>query len=165
VNRFFCTFGLVVGLMGCAGAGQLAPAAPVLELSVTRSNGERLDVSMLHRPALLFLFTTFDPASQLELDRLVRFLELEKRVTVIGIALQPDAKTFLDLFQSALAVPFPLYFDPDNALLGGTTALGKISMVPAFIALDRSGRIREQQYGAATGDELRMLADVALQRE
>jgi peroxiredoxin len=141
---------------------QPAASAPRLELSVARPDGSRLELGALGRPALLFFFATYDPASQVELDRLVRFAALEKRVSIIGIALQPDAKTFLDMFQSALAVPFPLYFDPENQLMRGTTALGRVRAVPAFVALDATGRIQQQQYGPATGDQLRTLANQAL---
>jgi hypothetical protein len=134
-------------------------------MTLARSDGTLVELAALSgKPMLLFLFATYDETSQLALVPLLQFIELERRVAIIGIALQPDAKTFLELYRRALSIPFALYFDPENRLLRGQTALDRVRVVPAFVALDARGHIRAQQYGPATAEQLRALADSALER-
>lgn len=140
-----------------------AQAAP-LELEVASSNGRRLELASLRgRPVLLFLFATYDQASQLALVPLARLAEADKRITIIGVALQPDAPRFLPMFQQSLDLPFALYFDPDNRLLGGDSALGKVGSIPVTIAIDARGRVRDQLFGPPTTAQLQTLTEHALQ--
>jgi cytochrome oxidase Cu insertion factor (SCO1/SenC/PrrC family) len=150
-------------LGACATTSAAAlPMMPVLDLTLARANGTQVELAALSgKPTLLFLFATYDGASQFALAPLVRFVTLDTRVQVIGIALQPDAKDFLDLYQQSLAVPFALYFDPENHMLRGETALGRVPAVPMFVALDAQGRIRDQYVGVATAEQLHALADSA----
>jgi hypothetical protein len=153
-----------VSICACAGSeAQVVAPAPVLELTLGRADGTTCELAALSgKPTLLFLFATYDTASQFALAPLVRFIEKEPRLQVIGVALQPDAKAFLKLYQSSLAVPFALYTDPGNRLLHGDTALGRVGAVPAFVALDAEGHIRAQQVGVASAEQLRELADAAM---
>jgi peroxiredoxin len=135
-----------------------------LELEVASSNGRRFEIASLRgQPLLLFLFTTYDPNSQFALVPLTRLAERDKRVKIIGIALQPEAQKFLPMFQESLDLPFPLYFDPDNHLLGGDTALGKVGSIPVTIAVDASGRVRDQLFGTLTQAQAEQLRDRALE--
>lgn len=139
-----------------------AQAGP-LELEVASSNGRRFELASLRgEPVILFLFTTYDPNSQFALVPLTRLAEQDKRVKIIGIALQPEAQKFLPMFQQSLDLPFPLYFDPDNHLLGGDTVLGKVGSIPVTIALDAEGRVRDQLFGAITAAQAERLRDRAL---
>jgi hypothetical protein len=153
-----------VSIGACAGSeAQRVASTPVLELTLGRADGTQLELAALSgKPTLLFLFATYDAASQFALAPLVRFIEHEPRLQVIGVALQPDAKAFLKMYQTTLAVPFALYTDPGNRLLHGDTALGRVAAVPAFVALDAEGHVRAQRVGVASADELRVLADSAL---
>jgi hypothetical protein len=154
-------------LAGCASSASFAAGAKpeVLDMTLARSDGTPLELAALRSgPTLLFLFATYDQTSQLALVPLLQFIEVDKRVAIIGIALQPDAKAFLDLYRRALSIPFALYFDPENRLLRGQTALGRVRVVPAFVALDARGHIRAQQYGPASAEQLRTLAESALGR-
>lgn len=131
---------------------------------MTRSDGQRVELSaMSGRPRLLFLFATYDEASQFALVPITRLAETEKRVQVIGLALQPDAKTFIKLFKEALSLPFDLYCDPDNHVLQKQTALGALLRVPALVALDAEGRIRGVHYGVANQEELQTLVSQSLE--
>ena len=154
-------------VLACACApGPETPSAQAgpLELEVAGSNGRRFELSSLRgKPLLLFLFATYDQASQVALVPLTRLAEEEKRITIIGVALQPDAQRFLPMFQQSLDLPFALYFDPDNHLLGGDTALGKVGSIPVTIAIDASGRVRDQLFGAPTAAQLQTLTEHALQ--
>ena len=150
-------------LAGCASGPQPTAATPVLELTLARPDGTPVELARLRqKPMLLFLFATYDTSSQFALAPLSRFLEQESGVQVIGIALQPDAKSFLKLYQHSLDPPFELFYDPGNTLLQGQTALGRVRAVPSFVAVDQEGHIRRQHTGAATADELQALAESAL---
>jgi len=154
-----------VGSLGCGGPGEPGDArtAPRLELSLISDEGRTLDLSALRgRPVLLFMFATYDASSQLALAGLLRKLEGDTRITPIGIAVQPDARTFLAPFRAALELPFPIYIDATNALLTGESALGKLPGVPAFVAVDPRGQVRRTLFGVATKDQLEELIESAL---
>lgn len=146
----------------CAGALGPGAHAPLLDLELARTDGNRIELSSLRgKPLLLFVFATYDEASQFDMVPLARFAESEPEVTVIGVALQPEADKFLRLFKRSLQVPFELFYDPDNALLGGSSALGKIPGIPAVIAIDKEGRVRDSLLGPTTVDALKVLAKSA----
>lgn len=154
----------VVMLFAGACAGTFGPGAhaPLLELELARTDGSRFDLGSLRgKPLLLFLFATYDEASQFDLVPLTRIAESEPDVTVIGVALQPEADKFLRLFKRSLQVPFELFYDPDNALLGGSSALGRLPGIPAVIAIDKEGRVHDSLFGATTVDALKALAKSA----
>jgi hypothetical protein len=163
VKRLGAGLWLLCCAVGCGPALQPRAAEPVLELTLARPDGSSAELTSLqHQPTLLFMFATYDATSQFALAPLQRFLEQEKRIDVIGIALQPDAKAFLDLYQRSLDLPFALYYDPGNVLLQGQTALGRVRAVPSFVALDGGGHIRRQHVGIASAEQLRALAESAL---
>jgi peroxiredoxin len=167
VKRFLSIFASAVAIVSigaCAASEvQIAASKEPLDLTLSRANGTTVELAALSgRPTLLFLFATYDTDSQFALGPLVQFLESEPRLQVIGVALQPDAKSFLDMYQSSLGVPFALFYDPGNRLLRGQTALGRVAAVPTFVALDAEGHVRAQHLGVASADQLRELADSAL---
>jgi hypothetical protein len=154
----------VVMLLSGACAGSLGPGAnaPLLELELARSDGSRMELGALRgKPVLLFLFATYDEASQFDLVPLTRIAESEPDVTIIGVALQPEADKFLRLFKRSLPVPFELFYDPANAILGGSTALDKLPGIPAVIAIDKEGRVRDSLFGPTNVEALHALAKSA----
>ena len=157
---------LCASLAGCvSSAPAISQKLETLELTLARADGTRVELAAISgKPTLLFLFATYDEASQLALVPLLRFIEQDPTVSVLGIALQPDAKAFLDMYKRALSIPFELYFDPDNRLLPGATAVGRVPTIPAFVALDSRGQVRAHVYGPATGEQLRALAERARAR-
>lgn len=141
---------------------QSEPPRGALELDLARADGRRIPLSALDGQArLLFLFATYDQTSQLALVPLSRFVEQNPDASVLGVLVQPDAQTFIPLFARSLSVPFELYAEPDNKLLHGSTPLGRLAGVPAFVALDARGRIRDVHYGVATESELGAMLDDA----
>lgn len=154
------------GSLGCGRpleSGDARSGAARLELSLISDEGRTLQLSALRgRPVLLFMFATYDASSQLALAGLLRKLEGDTRITPIGVAVQPDARTFLAPFRAALELPFPIYIDATNVLLTGASALGKLPGVPAFVAVDPRGRIRRTVYGVATKEQLEELIESAL---
>jgi peroxiredoxin len=144
-------------------AGSLGPTTPVLDLKVSNEQGRSLELAELRgRPSVLFLFTTYDATSQLALTPLILASQSEDRVTFIGIAVQPDARVFLGQFKKFLEIPFALYIDDAGALLQGTSALGKVPGVPAYVALDAEGHVRKTFFGIAKKDDIEELVDSAL---
>lgn len=150
---------LLTLLSACGGAQRSASEAQAeqapLELTLARSDRSLFPLSSLRgTPTLLFLFATYDSASQLALTHLERVLSQTPELRALGIALQPDARVFLDAYRDALSVSFPLAFDPDNAILGRKTALGRIESVPALVLLDAEGHVRGVRYGVTAEPEL-----------
>ncbi|HKU36638.1 MAG TPA: TlpA disulfide reductase family protein [Polyangiales bacterium] len=153
---------VALGLSACAGS-TLGTQTPQLDLKLEDEQGRTLQLSALRgRPALLFLFATFDTTSQLALTPLLAApAELQQRATLIGVAVQPDAKLFLGPFREALDIHFPVYFEPEGKLLEGKTELGELPGVPAYVALDKEGHIRGTFFGVAKTQELEALVDSA----
>jgi peroxiredoxin len=150
--------GLAMCACACASGPSANPSRAPLELSLTRVDGRTLQLSALRGHALvLFLFTTYDETSQFALIPITRYLETDSDAQVLGVAVQPDAKTFLTLFARSLSVPFELYYDTNNQLLSGQTVMGRLHGVPAFVALDADGKIRDSYYGVPSVEQLREL--------
>lgn len=146
-------------LHGCAsGPTASQPSAAALRLALARADGRTFQLSAYAgQPLLLFMFTTYDQASQLALANLTKFLGQHATVQVAGVLLQPDAAKFLPLFKEAVSLPFELFYDPEQRILQGESALGKMSGVPAFVALDAEARVEQIRYGVLSIDELEEL--------
>jgi peroxiredoxin len=154
----------LVALLGaCASSPSAEPKSPQpgaapLSLGLARADGRTIALSAYAgQPLLLFMFATYDEASQLALVTLTQFLSTHSSVQVAGVLLQPDAATFLPLFKEAVPVPFELYYDLDNQILQGESPLGKLQGVPAYVALDAAGRVAEVRYGVQQPDQLETL--------
>jgi hypothetical protein len=150
------SFALLV--IGCAsGPGTPPPAAP-LKLALARADGRSIELSAYGgQPLLLFMFATYDQASQLALVKLTQFLSQHGAVQVAGVLMQPDAATFLPLFKEAVALPFEVYYDQDLRILKGESPLGKLNGIPTFVALDATGRVREVRFGVLSVEQLEQL--------
>jgi peroxiredoxin len=152
----------LAGLFGGCASGPSAapPKAAQLTLSLARADGRTVELSAYGgQPLLLVLFATYDEASQLALVKLTKFLSQHASVQVAGVLMQPDAATFLPLFKDAVSLPFEVYYDPDQRILSGASALGKLNGVPAFVALDATGHIRDIRYGVQSSEELEQLTN------
>lgn len=155
---------LALALGGCATAGQAVgphAEAPV-DLQLRTAGGRALYLHELRgKPLLLFVFTTFDELSQLALTPLNALARRRDEVNVVGIAVQPDPAELLPLYRSSLDIPFALTFEPDNRVVAGETALGKIATVPTFVMLDREGRVVARHVGVASEPQLDAMVDRA----
>lgn len=136
---------------------------PKLELTLTNEEGRTLELKALRgRPTLLFLFATYDARSQLALAQLIAASETEQRSTILGVAVQPDAKTFLGMFRETVEPPFELYFDASGALLEGRSTLGAFPGVPAFVAIDAEGNVCRTFVGIPDRAEFERLIESSL---
>jgi len=161
--RGLCLLGLALplGALGCGGAtsqaspeivpeAQGAPmigrertpvAEPPINLRVRTTDGRWIELAQLRgRCALLFLFATFDGASQASLRPLGAFVQAHPEVSVLGLAVEESPAELADAWQHALTPPFPIAYDPTRALLLGASPLGRIESVPRFRLLDAQGR-------------------------
>lgn len=154
---------LTLSLTAAACAGTTPGSATPLDLTVRNEEGRSLELAALRgRPALIFLFTTYDVTSQLALTPLIAASQSEERATFVGIAVQPDAAEFLAQFKKTLDIPFALYADDSGALLQGKTVLGKLPSVPAYVALDAQGHVHKTFVGVAKKDQIEELIESAL---
>lgn len=139
---------------GCA-HGTAATPRPPLEAALRSADGEPMMLSQLRgQPVLLFLFSTFDEASQLALGRLLEARRELDGLLVIGVALQPNPAPFLDSYGAALAVDFPLLFEPQAHIVSGRSALGGPISVPTLVLLDARGHPVEEFVGVPEVDDI-----------
>jgi peroxiredoxin len=144
-------------LSACAAAQSGArPDATTLSLHLARADGRTIELdAYAGKPLLLFLLATYDQASQVALISLTEFAKQEPSTQIAGVLVQPDAATFLPLFKDSVEVPFELYDDPEQRILHGQSALGKLRGVPAFVLLDAAGHIRDVGYGVLKVEEIK----------
>ncbi len=154
----------------CGGTGQRSGQPPEASHSPREPSGVRLTV---HTPdgepiaiegfrgsrLLLFFFTTYDIASQVEMERLTRYAAGHPEFKIVGIALQPNAETLLGLYEDYLDIPFPVAHDPTGRVMEGLSDLGLIPAVPSFILLDEKGRAVARHTGATTAEVLGALVE------
>lgn len=141
---------LTVGNSGCgASAAEGGPQTPAVELQLTDVSGRPFAVQDLRgKPLLLLMFATYDSASQLALLTLERFAASNTDVAVIGVAAQPQAEQLLPLHRDTLNLRIPLAYDKDEHLINGHSAIGRVEVIPSYVLLDATGRIRARQSGA-----------------
>jgi hypothetical protein len=139
------------------------PTAAPVEMTLVGADGQRFGLSQLRgKPLLLFVFTTFDNASQLALTPLTSFLGAHPELPALGIAAQPDPAALLPLYRDALDVGIPLAYEADPQIVSGESMLGEIATVPTYVLLDASGRIAARHSGPLGSDELDEFADPVL---
>ncbi len=147
---------------GCGGASTEvvghstgAPPPEPITLSVQTTDGSFVDLRRLRgRPVLLFLFATFDGVSQAALHPLRGFVRQHPEVHVVGIAIEPDARRLGDAWAAALNPPFPVAYDPDDDIVGGTSSLGTVDTVPTYVMLDAAGIEVNRKTGFASERDL-----------
>ena len=153
---------LALLLFGCASAPSAPPSAAPLKLALARADGRSIELSAYGgQPLLLFLFATYDEASQLALVKLTQFLSQHGAVQVAGVLMQPDAATFLPLFKEAVSLPFEVYYDQDLRILKGESPLGKLNGIPTFVSLDAAGRVQDVRFGVLNSEQLEQLTGKA----
>ena len=134
-------------------------------MSLRRPDGRWIHLGDLRgAPVLIFVFATFDGVSQAALRPLRRFARDNPDVHVIGVAAQPDASQLLDPYESALAPPFPLTYDPARDVNHGTSPLGAIDAVPTFIMYDAHGLEVGRHVGFPSSHTLPRLLERAVRR-
>ena len=141
--------------IGCGGGGGGGPVGTTvasgprpIELSLMTADAQWIDVAELRgQPTLIFLFTTWDPASQAALSPVSRFARRHPEAHVFGLAAQPDARLLVDAYVHALDPSIAVSYDPRDQVPLGTSTLGPIQSVPAVIVLDAEGYEVRRYHG------------------
>jgi len=152
---------LFYSAVGCGGSQQpeterygvstTVPLVSPVRLKLTLPNGQGMAVESLRgKRVLLFLFTTYDSASQLSIDPLCKMEKQHPEIYIIGIALQTNPEKLLTLFADYFHVPFPLTYDADDRIRPGISDLGQIRVVPSLMLLDEKGYLVSHQAGIVT---------------
>ncbi len=148
---------LVIGCQkrGAAGATPHSEGAPI-EYSFGTIDGE-VERSSAHRgrvTVLLFL-TTFDVMSQASAKRLEDLARSHApRINALGVVLEaPQYVELVRSFREVLGLSYPLALS-EIGRLRTQGMLGAVQTVPAWVFLDRSGRIRFAGSGALTMEQL-----------
>lgn len=121
--------------------GRTSEAGPrIIDQTLYTAAGSVVEVRDFRgTPLFVFFFATWDGVSQASLRPLTRLLATNPNIEVLGIAVQPDARTLLDPYERALSPPFPLTYDPEDRLTRGTSPFGTIEGIPTFVLLDGEG--------------------------
>lgn len=133
----------------CGGGAQASPNEPTaqyrvsdaepIELEVARSGGGFIYISDLRgAPLVLFVFATFDTDSQATMRPLGQLMQAHPELQVLAIAVQPDARRLVPIFEAALTPPFPVAYDATGEIARGETVLGHVG-VPMLVVLDSDG--------------------------
>lgn len=126
-----------------------------IDLRLTQADRQVVEIAQLRgKKVLLYLFTTFDLASQAALTPLLAFLKKHPAIYAVGVALQPDPTKFLHIYSEYWSIPFPLTFDSEKVIIPGRSQLGTIGAIPTYILLDENGAIVNRIDGAATEQQL-----------
>ncbi|MGF1465349.1 MAG: TlpA family protein disulfide reductase [Sandaracinaceae bacterium] len=140
----------------------MAPADDAVVLDLRLADGTFLNLADFRgRPLLVFVFTTYDAGSQSVLLPLQCLREQRPDVVQVGIAAQPSARLLIPTYIDVIEPPFVTSYDPTGTVREGTSALGPIPGVPAFLAIDARGSIRAHLLGFAECDALVDLVDQA----
>ena len=144
-------------------AGSHAAAGPPVDLWLEDSAGEAIAVqAMRGRALVLFLFATYDGASQLAITPLSEAARERSEMAVLGIAVQPDADDLIGMFRESLGLEIPIVYEPDGEILAGQTALGRVPGVPYYVLLDREGRVVATHLGVLLGESLDAFLEAGL---
>lgn len=137
-------------VMGCGGAASESPGRTTtegasesrpIELTLRTVDGAFYEIGELRGgTVLLYFFATFDGVSQAGLDPLGRFATAhDGELTIVGVAIQPEARELLDAYVHALAPPFVATYDPDDRVTQGATDLERVVTVPTYVMIDARG--------------------------
>lgn len=143
--------------IACGGAPRTGSGAPI-GLSLPALHGGTVDLGKYRgRPVVLHLFTTWSLVAQLDVPQLAEVSrELNDRVEVIGVALDPDGYDLVAPWARETQVPYLVTLATD-AIQRGNSPLGRIGEVPTTIILDRAGRIAHRLERPLQPGELQRL--------
>lgn len=166
----------VLLLAGCGGEASpaLTPVVPgvtrsgverargAVELTLRRADGSFLDLGDLRgQVVLVFVFATYDAASQMALHPLRRIVSEYPDVHVVGVAAHHSARLLIEPYVHALSPPFEVTYDPAETIADGRSPLGEIAAVPSFVVIDSRGLPVARHLGFADEAQLRGLLGVA----
>jgi hypothetical protein len=167
LGAVLATSGLVSGCGGgvgdpAIGSSHAARGETPVSLSLRTTDGRTVELAdQRGSPVLLAVLATYDGVSQACMRSLSRFARDHQDVLVLGILAQPGAATFAPLFETAMAAPFSVTWDPSESITTGTSDLGPLDAVPTFVVLRADGRIGARHVGYLSARELEQLVESA----
>lgn len=136
---------VLLALGACGGAsserGGDTASGRAIRMRLTAMDGGEIDLARYRgRVVVLHLFDTDTAAAQLDVEQLVALSRGEpKRVTVVGICLDPEGYPMAAAWRRALGVRYLVALD--RSAVDGRSPLGKLRVVPTTLLLDRGGAL------------------------
>jgi peroxiredoxin len=126
------------------GGGGGGSGRPV-RLRLSALDGGEIDLARYRgQVVVLHLFDTDNAAATLDTEQLEALAEKEpKRVTVVGICLDPEGYKMASAWRRAVHVRYLIAL-ADGAMIEGRSPLGKVRLVPTTLVLDRSGSVAQR---------------------
>jgi len=150
---------------GSTGSSHAPRSDAPITLHLRTSDGRTVATEdQLGSAFLLVVLATYDGVSQAAMRPLSRFARDHEDVLVLGILAQPDAETFVPLFEEAMSSPFAIAWDPNDTIARGVSDLGPLDAVPSYFAVDRAGRIAARHVGFMSERDLERMMEVAASR-
>jgi len=151
----------------CCGGGSAQPAQPRIpvRLVLPALDGGEIDLARYRgRVVVLHAFTTWSMASQADVEQLLAAHQTHpERVTIIGLALDPDGYRLVAPWRQAMHVPYLVAVATDR-VRRGDSPLGRIAEVPTTLILSRDGAVAKRVNGPLGPRQLReLLADLAVE--
>ncbi len=138
---------LLVALSACGGASNerggdttaRSGSGRAIRMRLTAMDGGEIDLARYRgRVVVLHLFDTDSTAAQLDVEQLKALSQREpKRVTVVGICLDPEGYPMAAAWRRALGVRYLIALD--RSAVDGGSPLGKVRLVPTTVLIDQSG--------------------------
>ena len=138
----------LLALAACGGASSKRGADTArsgsgrsVRMRMTAMDGGEIDLARYRgRVVVIHLFDTDNAAAQLDVEQLKALSRGEpKRVTVVGICLDPEGYPMAAAWRRALGVRYLVALD--RSAVDGRSPLGKLHVVPTTLLLDRSGAL------------------------
>jgi len=162
--------GIAAAIMALAAALGCAPAKrpdPVGVSAIAREQGIAFSYDSLDerpvssaatrgKPVVLAFITTWDLASQAQVDFLVPMAKNDgDKVSYLLVALQErQDRELVEVYRTKLGVTFPVALGDRETIAGGGP-FGDVHNVPTVVVLDREGRRVWQKAGLSKNDEIR----------
>lgn len=139
------------------------PPGAVLDLALRTASGAYVDLADYRgAPMLLAFLGSYDTLSQASLDSLTRVAHRHPDMLVVGVLVQQGADMLVDAYAAGAHVPFPITYEPAGDILAGRSAVGELTAIPTFVALDAEGRIAATDSGYASDRRLEELVARAI---
>lgn len=157
-------------ILSCAPRAEEAVRAPEpkehLEFSLPGLDGRLVESQELRgRVTVLLFLTTFDIASQAQARRLEDLYRSHvPRLNALGVVVEaPRYAALASEYRESLGLSYPLVMG-ERAVLDAHEDLQNVLSVPAWIVLNREGRVVSSAAGALSFDALEALVSEAEER-
>lgn len=108
---------------------------------------------------LVDFFATSCPRCEIVVIPMLKKLHTQYEVDglrIVGIAIQPQAKLFLQPFMRVLQIPYPILLG-SLSFAQGHTVFGRVNSIPRSYLFDKCGKIRRFFHGQPNSKELKQL--------